>query len=51
MLERLVLPPWLKAGLALPLLVLNLWVLRQLLLLRSPCVRRLRPMMRRAKSV
>ena len=31
MLERLVLPPWLRLGLALPLLVLNLWVLRQLL--------------------
>ena len=36
MLERLVLPPWLKAGLALPLLVLNLWVLRQLLLPLAP---------------
>jgi len=35
-LERLVLPPWLKAGLALPLLVLNLWVLRQLLLPLAP---------------
>ena len=31
MLERLVLPPWLRFSLALPLLVLNLWVLRQLL--------------------
>ena len=30
-LERLVLPPWLRFSLALPLLVLNLWVLRQLL--------------------
>ena len=36
MLERLVLPPWLKAALALPLLVLNLWVLRQLLLPLAP---------------
>ncbi|QNI69512.1 AI-2E family transporter [Cyanobium sp. NS01] len=36
MLERLVLPPWLKIGLALPLLVLNLWVLRQLLLPLAP---------------
>ncbi|SBO44889.1 AI-2E family transporter [Cyanobium sp. NIES-981] len=36
MLERLVLPPMLKAGLALPLLVLNLWVLRQLLLPLAP---------------
>lgn len=36
MLERLVLPPWLKVGLALPLLVLNLWVLRQLLLPLAP---------------
>ena len=36
MLERLGLPPWLKAGLALPLLVLNLWVLRQLLLPLAP---------------
>ena len=36
MLERLVLPPSLKAGLALPLLVLNLWVLRQLLLPLAP---------------
>jgi predicted PurR-regulated permease PerM len=35
-LERLVLPSWLKAGLALPLLVLNLWVLRQLLLPLAP---------------
>jgi predicted PurR-regulated permease PerM len=35
-LERLVLPPWLKAGLALPLLVLNLWVLRQLLVPLAP---------------
>ena len=29
MLKRLVFPPWLRLGLALPLLVLNLWVLRQ----------------------
>jgi len=36
MLERLLLPPWLKVGLALPLLVLNLWVLRQLLLPLAP---------------
>jgi predicted PurR-regulated permease PerM len=36
MLERLELPPWLKVGLALPLLVLNLWVLRQLLLPLAP---------------
>ena len=36
MLERLVLPPWLRFSLALPLLVLNLWVLRQLLLPLSP---------------
>jgi predicted PurR-regulated permease PerM len=36
MLERLVLPPWLRFGLALPLLVLNLWVLRQLLLPLAP---------------
>jgi predicted PurR-regulated permease PerM len=36
MLERLELPPWLKAGLALPLLVLNLWVLRQLLVPLAP---------------
>ena len=36
MLERLVLPPWLRSGLALPLLVLNLWVLRQLLLPLAP---------------
>jgi predicted PurR-regulated permease PerM len=36
MLERLVLPPWLKVGLALPLLVLNLWVLRQLLVPLAP---------------
>ena len=36
MLERLVLPPWLKAALALPLLGLNLWVLRQLLLPLAP---------------
>ncbi|MEO1004088.1 MAG: AI-2E family transporter [Cyanobacteria bacterium J06638_7] len=36
MLERLVLPPWFKAGLVLPLLVLNLWVLRQLLLPLAP---------------
>jgi predicted PurR-regulated permease PerM len=35
-LERLVLPPWLKAALALPLLALNLWVLRQLLLPLAP---------------
>lgn len=32
MLERLVLPLWLRLSLALPLLTLNLWVLRQLLL-------------------
>ena len=36
MLERLVLPPWLRFGLALPLLALNLWVLRQLLLPLAP---------------
>ena len=36
MLERLVLPPWLRISLALPLLVLNLWVLRQLLLPLAP---------------
>jgi len=36
MLERLVLPPWLRVSLALPLLVLNLWVLRQLLLPLAP---------------
>ena len=36
MLERLVLPPWLRFSLALPLLVLNLWVLRQLLVPLSP---------------
>ena len=36
MLERLVLPPWLRFSLALPLLVLNLWVLRQLLLPLAP---------------
>ncbi|MFN7228252.1 MAG: AI-2E family transporter [Synechococcaceae cyanobacterium] len=36
MLERMVLPPWLRLGLALPLLVLNLWVLRQLLLPLAP---------------
>jgi predicted PurR-regulated permease PerM len=36
MLERLVLPPWLRFGLALPLLVLNLWVLRQLLVPLAP---------------
>ncbi|MEB3307380.1 MAG: AI-2E family transporter [Cyanobacteriota bacterium] len=36
MLEPLVLPPWLRFGLALPLLVLNLWVLRQLLLPLAP---------------
>jgi predicted PurR-regulated permease PerM len=36
MLERLVLPPWLRLSLALPLLVLNLWVLRQLLLPLAP---------------
>jgi predicted PurR-regulated permease PerM len=36
MLERLVLPPWLRFGLALPLLVLNLWVVRQLLLPLAP---------------
>ena len=36
LLERLVLPPWLRFGLALPLLVLNLWVLRQLLVPLAP---------------
>jgi predicted PurR-regulated permease PerM len=36
MLERLVLPPWLRLSLALPLLVLNLWVLRQLLVPLAP---------------
>ncbi|MCP9792107.1 AI-2E family transporter [Vulcanococcus limneticus Candia 3F8] len=36
MLERLVLPSWLRLSLALPLLVLNLWVLRQLLLPLAP---------------
>lgn len=36
MLERLELPPWLKAGLALPLLLLNVWVLRQLLVPLAP---------------
>ena len=36
MLERLVLPWWLRLSLALPLLALNLWVLRQLLLPLSP---------------
>ena len=36
MLERLVLPPWLRLSLALPLLALNLWVLRQLLLPLAP---------------
>jgi predicted PurR-regulated permease PerM len=36
MLERLVLPPWLRLSLFLPLLVLNLWVLRQLLLPLAP---------------
>lgn len=36
MIERLVLPPWLRLGLILPLLVLNLWVLRQLLLPLAP---------------
>jgi predicted PurR-regulated permease PerM len=36
MLERLVLPPWLRFSLALPLLVLNLWVLRQLLVPLAP---------------
>ena len=36
MLERLVLPTWLRVSLALPLLVLNLWVLRQLLLPLAP---------------
>ncbi|MEY4430839.1 MAG: hypothetical protein RLZZ533_775, partial [Cyanobacteriota bacterium] len=36
MLERLVLPLWLRLSLALPLLCLNLWVLRQLLLPLAP---------------
>jgi predicted PurR-regulated permease PerM len=36
MLERLVLPLWLRVSLALPLLVLNLWVLRQLLVPLAP---------------
>jgi predicted PurR-regulated permease PerM len=36
MLERLVLPWWLRLSLALPLLALNLWVLRQLLLPLAP---------------
>ena len=36
MLERLVLPPWLRISLALPLLTLNLWVLKQLLLPLAP---------------
>jgi predicted PurR-regulated permease PerM len=36
MLERLVLPLWLRWSLALPLLTLNLWVLRQLLLPLAP---------------
>ena len=36
MLERLILPTWLRLSLALPLLVLNLWVLRQLLLPLAP---------------
>jgi predicted PurR-regulated permease PerM len=36
MLERLVLPPWLRFSLALPLLVLNLWVLRQVLVPLAP---------------
>jgi predicted PurR-regulated permease PerM len=36
MLERLVLPLWLQLSLALPLLTLNLWVLRQLLLPLAP---------------
>ena len=36
MIERLVLPPWLRLGLILPLLVLNLWVLRQLLAPLAP---------------
>ncbi len=36
MLERLVLPPWLRFSVALPLLVLNLWVLRQLLVPLAP---------------
>jgi predicted PurR-regulated permease PerM len=36
MLERLVLPTWLRLSLALPLFTLNLWVLRQLLLPLAP---------------
>lgn len=36
MLERLVLPPWLRIALALPLLTLNLWVLQQLLVPLAP---------------
>ncbi|MFN9623656.1 MAG: AI-2E family transporter, partial [Cyanobacteriota bacterium] len=36
MLERLVLPPWLRFSLALPLLVLNLWVPRQWLVPLAP---------------
>ena len=36
MLERLVLPFWLRLSLALPLFTLNLWVLRQLLLPLAP---------------
>ena len=36
MLERLVLPLWLRLSLALPLFTLNLWVLRQLLLPLAP---------------
>jgi predicted PurR-regulated permease PerM len=36
MLERLVLPLWLRLSLALPLLTLNLWMLRQLLLPLAP---------------
>ena len=36
MLERLVLPPWLRLSLALPLLALNIWVLRQLLVPLAP---------------
>jgi predicted PurR-regulated permease PerM len=36
MLERLVLPLWLRLSLALPLLTLNIWVLRQLLLPLAP---------------
>ena len=34
--ERLVLPLWLRLSRALPLLALNLWVLRQLLLPLAP---------------